>query len=188
VRTDLSVNEVLDLANQFRGFDTDSSFYTAVYPVTSEYIDEIWWDISLDEEWETMKARVEQGLPPVAEDVIDPTTGTILATAGGAGRGSVSDDEAGSHSGLIMVRNGSDHDGAAAKAAKALEKMGFTTDVDNADNTDYERTLVVYNSSGQAAEARQIADALGGGQLFLNDGTYALEGDFLVVIGADWKE
>ena len=187
VRTDLDVTAVLDLANQFRGFDSENKLYTAVYPVTSEYTDDIWWDISLDDEWEQMRERMEKGLSPVAEDIVDPTTGTILATAGDSARGSVDNADAGSHSGLVMVRNGSNYDGAGAKAGKTLEKMGFSVDVDNADDTDYETTLVVYNSSGQAAEARQIVKALGCGEPFCNDGTYALKGDYLVVIGADWE-
>ena len=186
VKTDFNVNEILDLANQFRGFNTDTNFYTAVYPVTSEYTDDIWWDISIDEEWETMKARVEQGLPPVTEDIVDPTTGTILATAGGAARGAVEEEDLGTHSGLVVVRNGSNFEGAAAKAAKTLEKMGFKTDAANADSLDYEETLVVYTGSSQAKEAREISHALGCGSTFQNDGTYAFEGDFLVVIGADW--
>ena len=187
VRTDLDVNEVLDLANQFRGFDSENKLYTAVYPVTSEYIDDIWWDISLDDEWTAMRIRMEQGLSPATEDIVDQTTGTILATAGDSARGKVDEKEAGTHSGLVLVRNGSDYEGAAAKAAKTLEDMGFKTDTGNADSLDYEETLVVYNSSGKAAEAKQIANALGCGTPFYNDGTYALEADFLVVIGADWK-
>ena len=187
VRTDLDVNAVLDLANQFRGFDSEQHLYTAVYPVVSEYTDDIWWDIAQEEEWEAMRARMEEGKAPLTEDVVDPTTGTILATAGDSAHGTVGDADAGTHSGRVIVRNGSPYDGAAAKAAKSLEQMGFKTDVDNADAFDYPETLVVYKDTTQSSEAQQIVDVLNCGNAVHNDGTYAFEGDFLVVIGADWS-
>ena len=187
VRTDLDVNAVLDLANQFRGFDSEQHLYTAVYPVVSEYTDDIWWDIAQEEEWEAMRARMEEGKAPLTEDIVDPTTGTVLATAGDSARGAVDSADAGTHSGLVIVRNGSQHDGAAAKAATALEQMGFKTDVDNADAFDYPETLVIYKDTTQSSEAQQIVDVLNCGNAVHNDGTYAFEGDFLVVIGADWS-
>ena len=187
VRTDLDMNEILDLAQRFQGFDSENKLYTAVFPVVSEYSDDLWWDIAQTDEWEEMRARMDEGLSPLTEDVIDPTTGTILATAGDSARGSVDDEEAGTHSGLVVVRNGSTLEGAGAEAGKILEKMGFKTDVANADATNYPETLVVYNGTAQAAEAGQIAKTLGCGSTVRNDGTYAFEGDFLVVVGADWK-
>ena len=187
VRTDLDTGEILDLAQQFQGFDSEKKLYTAVFPIESEYIDDIWWDIALVDEWEEMRTRMDEGLSPLAEDVVDPATGTILATAGDSARGAVSDEDVGTHSGLVIVRNGSEYEGAGSKASASLEKMGFTTDVGNADELDYPETIVVYNGTGQAAEANQIANTLGCGSAIRNDGTYAFDGDFLVVIGADWK-
>jgi len=186
VRTDFEMGDILGLAQQFQGFSTENSMYTAVYPTTPEYSDDLWWDISDDAEWEAMRDRMDAGLPPLAEDVVDPTTGTILASAGNAARGAVSDEDAGTHSGLVIVRNGSGVDGAGAKAGEALQKMGFTTDVANADSSNYAETLVVYNGTAQAAEAGTIAGVLGA-QPVRNDGTYAFDGDFLVIVGADWK-
>ena len=187
VRTDLDTGEILDLAQQFQGFDSEKKMYTAVFPIESEYIDDIWWDIAQVDEWEEMRTRMDEGLSPLAEDVVDPVTGTILATAGDSARGAVSDEDVGTHSGLVIVRNGSEYEGAGSKASASLEKMGFTTDVGNADELDYPETIVVYNGTGQAAEANQIANTLGCGSAIRNDGTYAFDGDFLVVIGADWK-
>ena len=187
VRTDLDAGEILSLAQQFQGFDSENKLYTAVFPIESEYIDDIWWDIALQDEWKDMRVRMEAGLSPLTEDVVDPVTGTILATAGDSQRGTVSKDDVGTHSGLVVVRNGSEYEGAGAKAGASLEQMGFTTDVGNADALDYDETVVVYNGSGQASEANQIADVLGCGSAIRNDGTYAFDGDFLVVIGADWK-
>ena len=187
VRTDLDMNGILDLAQRFQGFDSERKLYTAVFPVESEYSDDIWWDIAQTDEWEEMRERMDHGLSPLTEDVVDPTTGTILATAGDSARGAVDAEDEGTHSGTVIVRNGSTYEGAGAKAAEALGKMGFKTDVANADALDYEETLIVYNGTAQSTEAGQIAKALGCGHAIRNDGTYAFDGDFLVVIGADWQ-
>ena len=64
--------------------------------------------------------------------------------------------------------------------------MGFETDVANADAMNYPETIVVYNGTGASAEAGQIAQVLGASTV-KNDGTYSFDGDFLVVIGEDWK-
>lgn len=187
VSTDLDVDEILALANEFGDFDSENKLYSATFPVTSEYSDDIWWDIAQQGEWEAMRERMDAGLSPSTEDVVDPTTGTVLATAGDSARGSVDDDDLGTHSGLVTVRNGSTHEGAAAAAGEALREMGFQTDVDNADSTDYPQTLVVYRESSQASEAQQIADVLKCDAPQRNDGSYAFDGDYLVVIGADWE-
>ena len=50
----------------------------------------------------------------------------------------------------------------------------------------YPETIVVYNGTGASAEAGQIAQVLGASTV-KNDGTYSFDGDFLVVIGEDWK-
>jgi LCP family protein required for cell wall assembly len=189
VRTDMSVGDILNLANSFRGFDSEKKLYTAVFPVESAYIDEIWWDLPQMSEWKEMRTRMEQGLSPSTENVVDPVTGTVLATAGDSAQpeGAGSSSTSATHQGLVVVRNGSTYDGAGAKAADKLEGMGFTTDVDNADADDYPKTLVVYEGASQQAEARQIADALGCGAVVQNDGSYYFEGAYLVVIGADWN-
>lgn len=82
VSTDLDIGEILNLANSFRGFDSSQKLYTAVFPVEPAYIDEIWWDLADHEAWTEMRQRMDQGLSPATEDVVDEQTGTVLATAG----------------------------------------------------------------------------------------------------------
>lgn len=57
----------------------------------------------------------------------------------------------------------------------------------NADSFDYPQTLVVYEQGGKADRAQEIVDALGVGKAMVNDGSYVINADFLVVLGADWK-
>lgn len=199
VTTDLDIGEILDLANQFRGFDTEQKLFTAVFPTESAYIDEVWWDIADQEAWALMHERMQQGLPPMEENVVDEVTGTVLATAGGAASSSSSAGGSGEseasgnvpsfstgHEGFVVVRNGTTYDGAGAEAGSILEQMGFSTDVDNADADDYSSTLIVYDDPSLGEEAQQIATALGRGAPYQNEGDFAFDGDFLVVIGSDW--
>ena len=57
----------------------------------------------------------------------------------------------------------------------------------NADNFDYQDTVVVYNDSSDKEAAEAIAKALGVGKAVQNSNTYLFEEDFLIVLGADWK-
>lgn len=48
------------------------------------------------------------------------------------------------------------------------------------------KTIVAYNGT-DSSQARKIADLLGVGTVKKNDGTYSFTGDYLVVVGQDWK-
>ena len=63
VVTDMSVTDILTLANNMRGMDMSADFYTAVNPTTSQMIDDIWWEVMDEAAWRTMLSRIDQGLP-----------------------------------------------------------------------------------------------------------------------------
>ncbi len=189
VDTDMSLEEIYTLANDMRGMDMSTDFYSATNPTTSEYIDDVWWEVTEEPEWSRMMARVKQGLPPTEETEIDEATGIVLSSSGD---GSV-DTEDGKEAPVmrgetVIIRNGTDVDGLGASAEEILADMGFTTDTGNANDTDYEETVVVYGSPDQAEEAQEIADELGVGTIVQNDQEYLYDGDFLVVIGTDWLQ
>lgn len=197
VTTDMGVMDILTLASSMRGMSMETDFYSCVNPTTSQYIDDIWWEVMDEAEWRAMLKRVEQGLPPVDEDVIDPYTGTVMATAGSGSAGSsgsVGSEGSGSsgtavikRSGTVSVRNGTDIDGAGAAAAEKIGKLGYTVDAANADASDYAETVVVYAEESQKERAEEIVNTLGVGSAVLNDEEYLFTSDFLVVIGADWS-
>ncbi|WP_165055195.1 MULTISPECIES: LCP family protein [unclassified Adlercreutzia] len=189
VTTDMSLMEILSLASSMRGMDMATDFYSCVNPTTSEYIDGVWWEIMDEDEWQEMLRRVEQGLPPVEEDVIDEATGTVMATAGTGGSASASGDGTTTprRSGTVSVRNGTEIDGAGAAAAEKIGALGYTVDAANADAADYAETVVVYADASQQERAQEIVNALGVGRAVLNNNEYLFTTDFLVVIGADWS-
>ncbi len=184
VSTDLTVKEIVSLAQAFQGVDAQSSIYTASMPTYSEYVDELWYEIIDEPEWWAMMDRVEQGLPPTESTEIDYVTGTVLANAGdesdGSGNAEITKD------GWINVRNGTPQEGLGGTIAEQLEAAGYyVVDVANADVDTYETTMVIYSDNLQETEARQIAETIGGAQVFQNDGTYTMHEEFLVVVGAD---
>ena len=173
VTTDLEITDIVGLAQAMQGLDPATDIYSAMEPTTSEYINDIWYEINNVDEWKAMMSRVDQGLPPTDEDVVDEMSGTVLATT--------------KHSGSVAVRNGNGVAGAGTEASERIETLGYTVESGNADNFDYSKTLVVYDDSGKASQAEEIVNALGVGKATANDGSYLFESDFLVVLGADWK-
>lgn len=192
VTTDLYINDIVGLAQAMQGLDPATDIYSAMEPTTSLYTGGVWYEINDTEAWQKMMGRVDQGLPPTEEDIVDEGSGTVLASTGS---GQLSDEQqkaadakaAKSKTGSVSIRNGNGLAGAGSEAAEKLESQGYTVDTGNADSFDYPQTIVVYGKSSQADEAKEIASAMGVGKAQLNDGSYAFDSDFLVVLGADWN-
>lgn len=191
VTTDFSVASIVGLAQSMMGIDVDQNVYTAAVPTESVYENNIWWEVVKDDEWRTMMERVEQGLSPTEETVVDQATGVTLSSTGDGGSGSGSsggDSSDASLSGVtISVKNGAGIAGCAADAASRLTPLGAIAETGNADDSNYQKTLIIYDDASQEAQAQAIADALGCGTIQRNTGTYSYSGDFLVVVGADWS-
>ena len=164
-----------------------SDMYTAMQPTTSLYEDGVWYNTSDEPEWQEMLERVDQGLPPTETDEVD-ATGTVLASTGSGQTlgGSKANSYLNKKSGTVVVRNGGAPTGSGGKAGEIIEAMGYTTDIANANSSDYEQTIIVYQSSDKRADAMEIAQALGIGRAVKNEGEYLMDGDFLVVLGSDY--
>ena len=193
VTTDFSVASIVGLAQNLQGIDTDNSVYTASVPTTSSYEDDIWWEVVDEAAWKTMMKRVDQGLSPTEETVIDQVTGVVLSTAGDGGSESSSSHSSKSNSSSsslkgvqVSVKNGSGISGCASEAATKLTPLGAVAETGNADDYNYTTTLVIYDQSSQASTAQAIVDALGVGKAIQNDGSYSFSGHILVVVGHDW--
>lgn len=186
VTTDFSIPAILGLANDMRGMNLETDFYTAVNPTESQYIDGVWWEILDEPAWKAMMKRMDSGQPPAAEAVIDPATGIVLASGGEA----IDDETIRSsirRSGTVAVRNGTGATGVAAKAQESVESLGYSTTVGNADSYKYTKTEIVYKEAKQEKYAEEIRDALGCGEVIRDNGDYLFTTDFLVITGADFE-
>ena len=132
-------------------------------------------------------ARVDQGLPPTEETLVDSGSGVILSNSGSVDAAKQEAASATAHNGTVSVRNGTDVDGAGAGASEVLSEDGYhVADVAGADATDYAATLVVYGDESKAEQAQAIAALLGSSAVAqLNDGSYITSSDFLVIVGSD---
>ncbi|MGN0302513.1 MAG: LCP family protein [Anaerotardibacter sp.] len=192
VTTDFDVAAILGLAQSMLGIDVENDIYTAQLPTVSSYENDIWYEVIQTEAWQKMMKRVEAGLPPTEEDVVDLATGVKTANSGNGNDASSSSASSSSDSNVslagktISIKNGCGISGVAAEAADKLKSTGATMSTGNADSNDYEKTLILYNDSSNAAKAEEIAKILGKGTAKQNPGNYAFNSDFLIVIGADW--
>lgn len=192
ITTDFSVSSILGFANTFKDINVDEDIYSAMEPTIPLYENDIWWAVLDEEPWREMMKRVDAGLPPTEEGLVDPNTGVTLAVVGDGGKAAMANNSSSASSSFsgvkIAVRNGSGISGCAADAASKLSAKGAITDTGNADDSKYKTTLIIYNDDSDKAQAQAIADTLGVGQIKKNTGgTYAFTTDFLVVVGADWK-
>lgn len=192
VTTDLEITDIVGIAQTMQGLDPATDMYSGMEPTTSSYIDGVWYEINNVEQWKAMMARVDQGLPPTEGDIVDEVSGTILASTGSGQLVNESGDLSGGgasqkRSGTVAVRNGNGITGAGSQAAERVQSLGYKVESGNADSFDYPQTLVVYEQGGKADRAQEIVDALGVGKAMVNDGSYVINADFLVVLGADWK-
>lgn len=184
VTTDLDVASIVGIAQSMRGIDATEDIYTAVAPTTSEYKNGGWYEILDKAAWKDMMRRMDEGLPPVAADEVDLSTGTILSSAGGKSEGSSYKVNKAT---TIRLRNGSGVDGICDAALKKLQDMGYQQiNTGNADSFDYKESIIVYKKDSQEAEAKAIANVLGGKPM-KDDGSYLFESDFLIVLGSDWQ-
>ena len=186
--TDLGINDIIGIAQALRGLDMSSDMYTAMQPTTSLYEDGMWYNTCDEPEWKEMLDRVNQGLPPTETDVVD-ATGTVLATTGSgqALGGSSANEFLNKKSGTVVIRNGGAPAGSGGKVGEVIAAMGYTTDIANANSSDFDETVIVYQAADKRSEAMEIAQAMGVGRVVKNDaGEYLMNGDFLVVLGSDY--
>ena len=191
VTTDFSVASIIGLAQNMMGINVAEDVYTAACPTTSSYENDIWWEILDEADWRAMMKRVDQGLPPTEESMVDPASGVVTASAGDGGKTGLTSGGSSADTSLqgikIAVKNGSGINGCASSAASKLTPLGAVVETGNADDFKYKETLVIYNNPSDQAKAQAIADALGVGSTKKNNGVYSFAGDYLVVVGADWK-
>ena len=186
VTTDLSLNDIIGLAQAMSGLNPDTDVYTASVPTTSQYVNDIWYEYPDKTTWATMMERTEAGLPPLEEAQVDPNTGVVMATTGSG------EIKASNQHCSITIKNATEINGLASKIRTDLIAAGYADiEVGEANSRySYPQTLVVYNEAKYENDAKAVLEVVGQGSLYGNEGMeYSMEGiDVLVVIGEDWKE
>ncbi len=199
VSTDLSLQQILNLAAQMKGINMDTDVYTGMEPTTSTYLNETWYEICDTAAWQKMMGRVDQGLSPYESADDDPTGEvaggkTNVKNDGGTGQDSTTfdtntsaDKDGTVHSGTVEVLNGAGEDGLAGRVANSLAAYGYDTSAGTARNR-YDSTVVAYMNDAAKPKAQAVAQALGGEvEVVQGEGVYISDADVLVVLGTDLR-
>lgn len=184
VTTDLSLTDIIGIAQIMRGLDSTTDIYTAQAPTTSRYVEGISVDTINTEAWNKMMKRLKEGLSPTEEAQVDELTGTVLATIG-----TDIDISTGDKHATVTVKNGTEIQGVANQVRNALLSYGFQNVVIGDVNSAYEypHTLVIYDKDNAAYGAEQLVKIIGQGKVVHNNGDYYMpDSDYLIVIGEDW--
>ena len=195
VTTDLSATDILSLANQFKDLDTENDIYSGSVPTTSQYIDNLWYEVVDEDAWKTMMERTEAGETPYSDSSQDFTSGVAgsvsTSTTDSSSADATSTSSEPVYTGTVLVLNGTSTQGVASNATNVLTQTGYSAIAGNADSTGHTTTTIVYNTSASSSalgEAKGVAEKLG---LSVtpreNPGTYSDNYDVIVVLGTDYK-
>jgi LCP family protein required for cell wall assembly len=89
----------------------------------------------------------------------------------------------------LTVLNGVGESGAASKTAELLEKYGFKIDnIGNADNYNYEHSIIEYYNEDDGKIASKIAELLGGQTEYVENNEENINKNIKVIVGAGYKK
>jgi LCP family protein required for cell wall assembly len=170
VTTDMSADEIVGLAADFRGMGAGSVESTTI-PGTPKYIGGVSYVIPDTVKLAELVRKVESG------ESIAALPATSTAAPNAVAPSSVT----------VAVRNGSGRSGRGASLSTLLKKSGFQVpETGNAARSDVRITQVVYRSD--RAKAMLVRNQLGQGEVVPSAGAYQFDTDVLVVVGRDWNK
>jgi polyisoprenyl-teichoic acid--peptidoglycan teichoic acid transferase len=168
VKTDLSLEQVIQLAQNFRGMD-DKMFQSVTMPGHPEYIGGISYVVADMDAFRAATAKMEKGelFTAVASTTTSPTVKPGDIT--------------------INVRNGAGVTGLAKIVGDKLRKDGFRIkDMANMGQYVYGETLIVFSGDANTAKATAVSGAMGVGKVVKSNGMYRFDADIMVIIGKDF--
>lgn len=171
IATDLTLDDVDDMARDIAGAGSDLTVYFATIPTSSRTVEGQTYEVLKRDDWTQMRALFEAGDDP-----------SQISDGGVASTDVIMPQEY-----EVSVRNGSGVVGCAQQAADRLTAAGYVViETGNANSFVYDETLVVYDSDEMANVAQDVVDKLGVGRTVQNPGSYTFDGDILVMVGGDW--
>jgi polyisoprenyl-teichoic acid--peptidoglycan teichoic acid transferase len=172
VTTDMSVDDMVGLAADFKGME-NGSVTGAMAPGTTRYIGGISYVIPDKVALAAMVARMEAGQP------LEKTVAAGTAPAAAVKPSAVS----------VTVRNGAGQTGLAKEVAAYLTAAGFrVSEVSSMPRPVYDHTLVVFSADAQQAKATLVHDKLDFGTVLQTASLYQFRTNVLVIVGKDWRK
>jgi hypothetical protein len=168
----------------------ESDIYTYTVPAAVDPLSEISYEFVDETAWHELIAAIERGDYPERQEglhggiipdsyIADPASGTTGQDAATLNPGSYT----------VEVRNGCGIAGSAKSISDKLISAGYQQGgVGDAQDSDYQTTLIIYQNMESRAAAQDIKQRLGYGEVLASGGNYAFTGDILVVVGRDFKK
>ncbi len=166
---DFTASTLASALQTLRGADLSQNLRFQDMPVSQQDIDNTTYSVVDSESWNTMVARVQSGMTPVASDA------------------ETSDNEEIRASNKVTIWNGVGVSGVADDCKNQLKKLGWQIEsTGNAAQFVYTETLVVYKEDADKAMAELLVSDLGQGRAVRSAARYSFNGDILVVVGKDY--
>ncbi len=178
VTTDLTLDQIVNLALAMRGIDTSTSVYSTMNPTESEYVNGGWYEFNDDERWAQIMAAVDAGeKPPVDTDYVSVTDDINSASHGSEGK-SLTEV-------TVSVRGCGGSTDYVAQIVSTLQGAGVNAyDAGDADLY-LDTTQVIYDDPLEADVAAQIAELIGStASAAGSDWAVTAGADIMVVVGA----
>jgi LCP family protein required for cell wall assembly len=191
--TNMDLGKIIKVAQGMSGIQ-ESDIRTYTVPAANDKINEIDYEVANASAWHELIAAIERGEYPERQTdshggivpdsyIADPasTTGQDSDAAGTASTVNPGDY-------TVEVRNGCGIAGSAKSVSDKLVAAGYRQNgVGDAQDTNYQTTLIIYQNETGRAAAQDIKQRLGYGNTISSGGTYAFTGDILVVVGRDFS-
>ena len=170
VVSDLDANGVAKLFGGLRGMNADKDVYQIEAPVTTKEQDGDSHVVLSSDAWNTIVARVGNGMTPQASRRELSEYATMRAST------------------VVEIWNGVGVSGVAGDCSNELKNLGWNLgEVGNAAQFVYSETLVVYRGDDDRELAELIVSDLGQGRVVRSAARYSFKGDVLVVVGKDYQ-
>ncbi len=178
VTTDLTLDQIVNLALAMRGIDTSTGVYSTMNPTEAEYVNGGWYEFNDDERWQQIMAAVDAGeKPPVDSDYVSVTDDINSATHGDTGKTLTEV--------TVSVRGCGGSTDYVAQIVSTLQAAGVNAyDAGDADLY-LDSTEVIYDDPLEADVASQIATLIGAtASAAGSDWAVTAGADIMVVVGA----
>ncbi len=190
VTTDLTLDQIVNLALAMRGIDTSTGVYSTMNPTTSEYVNGTWYEYNDDERWQQIMAAVDAGeKPPVDSDYVSVTDDINSASHGDSATTDATSTDSTTRNPAftgvaVSVRGCGCTTEAIDTVVATLNEAGLSAwNAGSADLT-LANTQVIYEYDSMASVASQIATLLGATATDAGEDWILTEGaDVMVVVG-----
>lgn len=190
VTTDLTLDQIVNLALAMRGIDTANGVYSTMNPTDSEYVNGVWYECNDDERWHEIMAAVDAGeRPPVDSDYVSVTNDINSADAATSSANASTVARNPAFAGIsVSVRGCGCSTEAIDKVVSTLTDAGLSAWNAGASTLSLSTTQVIYEYDSMASIASQVATLLGATAIDAGEEWMLTEGaDVMVAVGADVK-